>query len=51
MGTYNATRLFQQQKTYTVAAGVHTVVVSVSGNNNAASREPYVLFDAFTVAP
>src|SRR5207237_5618520 len=50
LDTYNPTQLFQQQKTYTVAAGVHTVTVTVSGNKNAASGGAFVLFDAFTVA-
>src|SRR5204862_129454 len=50
LDTYNPTQLFQQQKTYTVAAGVHTVTVTVSGNKNAASAGPFVLFDAFTFA-
>ena len=50
LDTYNPTRLYQQQKTYTVAAGVHTVTVTVSGNKNAASSGAFVLFDAFVVA-
>ena len=50
LDTYNPTRLYQQQKTYTVAAGVHTVTVAVSGNKNAASSGTFVLFDAFIVA-
>src|SRR5436309_1787776 len=44
------TQLMQQQKTYPVAAGVHTVVVSVSGNKNAASAGTFVLVDALIVA-
>jgi len=51
LDTYAPTQLFQQQKTYTVAAGVHTVTVSVSGNKNAASGGAFVLFDAFVVGP
>jgi thermitase len=51
LDTYNPTRLYQQQKTYTVAAGVHTVTVAVSGNKNAASGGAFVLFDAFMVGP
>jgi thermitase len=50
LDTYNPTRLYRQQKTYTVTAGVHTVTVAVSGNKNAASGGAFVLFDAFTVA-
>src|SRR5438874_1203195 len=50
LDTYSGARLFQQQKTYTVATGVHTVTVTVSGNKNAASSGAFVLFDAFTVA-
>jgi thermitase len=50
LDTYNPTRLYQQQKTYTVTAGVHTVTVAVSGNKNAASGGAFVLFDAFIVA-
>jgi thermitase len=51
LDTYNPTRLYQQQKTYIVAAGVHTVTVTVSGNKNAASSGAFVLFDAFIVGP
>jgi len=51
LDTYNVTRLYQQQKTYTVAAGVHTMTVTVSENKNAASSGPFVLFDAFIVQP
>src|SRR5439155_179861 len=50
LDTYSATALFQQHKTYTVAAGVHTVTVTVSGNKNAASAGAYLIIDAFTVA-
>src|SRR5207237_2003662 len=50
LDAYAATQLFQQQKTYTVTAGVHTVTVTVSGNKNAASGGAFVLFDAFIVA-
>ena len=41
--------LYQQQKTYTTPAGIHTVIVSVSGNKNPASVGAYILVDAFTV--
>src|SRR5439155_21396365 len=49
LDTYSATRLFRQQKTYTTAAGTHTVNVAVSGNKNSASGGPFVIFDAFVV--
>ena len=49
LDTYAATRLFQQQKSYSVAAGAHTVSVAVSGNKNAASSGTYLIFDAFKV--
>src|SRR5439155_5319891 len=49
LDTYSATHLFQQQKTYTSAPGNHTVSVVVSGNKNAASGGPFLIFDAFMV--
>src|SRR5439155_979460 len=50
LDTYSATRLFRQQKTYTTAAGTHTISVAISGNKNAASGGPFIIFDAFMVA-
>src|SRR5439155_1431557 len=47
LDTYAASRTFQQTKTYTVAAGTHTISVSVSGNKNASSTDIYLIFDAF----
>jgi hypothetical protein len=47
--TYSATQAFQQQKTYTTAAGTHTVSVAVSGTKNAAASDTYIVFDAFIV--
>src|SRR5206468_4126079 len=47
---YAASRAFQQTKTYTVAAGNHSVSVAVSGNKNAASADTYLIFDAFVAA-
>jgi len=49
LDTYSATRLFQQQKTYTSPPGNHTVSVAVSGNKNPASAGPFLIFDAFVV--
>jgi hypothetical protein len=47
---YNATQIWQQQKTYTVASGNHIVTVAVSGTKNASSANTFILFDAFIVA-
>jgi len=47
---YTAGLLYQQQKTYTGAFGVHTVTVTVSGTKNAASVEYYVVVDAFLIS-
>ena len=49
LDTYTAGLLYQQQKTYTTAAGTHTLTVTVSGTKNAASGETYVVVDAFIV--
>src|SRR5207244_7390948 len=49
LDTYSATHLFQQQKTYNSARGNHTVSVVVSGNKNAASGGPFLIFGAFMV--
>src|SRR5207237_450040 len=34
---------------YTIAPGNHTISVAVSGNENAASGGPFIIFDAFIV--
>ena len=49
LDTYSATRLFQQQKTYASAPGTHTISVAISGNKNAASGGPFIIFDALMV--
>jgi hypothetical protein len=51
LDTYSSTQAFQRQKTYTTAAGTHTVTVAVSGNKNAAASDTYIVFDAFIVGP
>src|SRR5207237_5516897 len=50
LDTSDPTRLLQPQNTYATTSGVHTVTITVSDAKNAASPDPYIVFDNFIVA-
>ncbi|MDP9320015.1 MAG: IPT/TIG domain-containing protein [Chloroflexota bacterium] len=48
---YAASTAFQGQKSYSVAAGTHTITIGPSGTKNGGSSGTYLYFDAFVVGP
>src|SRR5207237_8564863 len=50
LATYHHPHSFPTRRSSDLTSGFHTVTITVSGAKNAASTDPYIVFDNFIVA-